>query len=428
LPIAYDATRLFLGPLSRTPRGIDRVDLEYARHFLEQSEEDCCVVLPTIWGIRCFSRDRALRGLARLEELWSERISPDDDAAWQHLKARLQGQAPPGSHWPRDQALAIAGRMTSLLKATGIGFGSSVVSSLAPGTIYLNIGQIGLSMPFLLRWLDRRRDVLPLFMLHDVIPLETPEYVEPSAVKGHAAMVDQTARHAAGLIVTTQTAKAAVQAELQKRRARSLPTLCLPLPVQEIFRRPANADPALAGIPYFVVCGAIEHRKNQLLLMEVWRRLRRRLGPATPHLVVAGSPGWQGNAIKDRLQRSTDVNQHVHVVSGLSTPALHRLISGARGLLMPSLIEGFGLPVVEAGALGTPVVASDIPAHREVAHPATIFVDPIDGPGWEAAVLALSDPAMPPARLSGPYASFTWSEYFVALRGFAREIEATERR
>jgi glycosyltransferase involved in cell wall biosynthesis len=148
------------------------------------------------------------------------------------------------------------------------------------------------------------------------------------------------------------------------------------------------------------------------------------LGAATPHLVIAGSPGWQGATIKDRLQRSTDVNQHIHVVSGLSTPALHRLISGARGLLMPSLIEGFGLPVVEAGALGTPVIASDIPAHREIAHPATIFVDPIDGLGWEAAILT----RMAPMRLAGGQATLTWHDYFVSLMAFFQEIETVGRR
>ncbi len=96
--------------------------------------------------------------------------------------------------------------------------------------------------------------------------------------------------------------------------------------------------------------------------------------------MIVGSPGWQGKSIRDRFERSADLNRHVHVVSGLSTPALHRLLSGARGLLMPSLSEGFGLPVLEAGTLGVPVAASDIPAHREIAPPGTIFVDPIDGP------------------------------------------------
>lgn len=424
MPIAYDATRLFLGPLSWTPRGIDRVDLEYARHVFTQSDDDCYAILPTIWGIRCFPRERVLRGLPRLEELWSETIAPEEDRAWLHLKARLQGHANQSIHRrPSRSPLVLAARMTSLLKATGIGLGHSAVATLPRGTAYLNIGQIGLSMPFLLRWLDRRPDIRSIFMLHDVIPLETPEYVEPSAVTGHAAMVEQTARRASGLVVTTQAARAAVQAQLEKRGAGQLATLALPLPVQDIFRRPASPEPDLADISYFVVCGAIEHRKNHLLLMEVWRRLARRLGPQTPHLVAVGSLGWQGGAIRDKFERSTDVNRYVHLVSGLSTPALHRLIGGARALLMPSLIEGYGLPIVEAGAMGTPVIASDISAHREVASPATVFVDPLDGPGWEAAILEKLRVGTAFASEQG-FEVLTWPDYFVALGAFIDEVKA----
>ncbi len=49
---------------------------------------------------------------------------------------------------------------------------------------------------------------------------------------------------------------------------------------------------------------------------------------------------------------------------------------------MPSFAEGFGLPVAEALQLGTPVLCSDIAAHREIAEGVAEFIDPLDGPGW----------------------------------------------
>jgi glycosyltransferase involved in cell wall biosynthesis len=425
MPIAYDATRLFLGPLSLTPRGIDRVDLAYARHFFERTDEDCWAILPTAWGTRCFPRERVLRGLARLEELWAENRLPGEDRAWTALTPTLGGGGR-SMHRASNGKLALAGRMMSLLKATGFGFGSDPVDTLARDTVYLNVGQIGLVFPILLRWLERRRDVRPLFMLHDVIPLETPEYVSATSVKAHAAMVDQTARYAAGLIVTSRTAQVAIQSELDRRGVSCLPTLALPLPVPAIFREPPDPDPTLAAVPYFVVCGAIEPRKNHLLLLEVWKRLHRKLGSITPHLVIAGSKGWQGDLILDRLRRSGAVSAHIHVVQGLSTPALKQLISGARALLMPSWIEGFGLPVVEAAALGIPVVASDIPAHREVAHPATTFVDPIDGLGWEAAIRTALEGASGQGALPVG-SSFTWPDYFASLSAFIRTIQTDPR-
>ena len=118
---------------------------------------------------------------------------------------------------------------------------------------------------------------------------------------------------------------------------------------------------------------------------------------------------------------------HVDEVSGLSTPGLARLMQGATALLMPSFIEGYGLPLVEAAASGLPVVASVIPVHREVAGGFAQFVDPLDGPGWAGAVAELGDPDSPlratlRARLAG-YAAPTWHAHFArveaALGGIA---------
>lgn len=71
---------------------------------------------------------------------------------------------------------------------------------------------------------------------------------------------------------------------------------------------------------------------------------------------------------------------------GLSTPGLRSLLAGARALLMPSFAEGFGLPVAEALAAGTPVVASEIEAFREVGGGAIDYIDPFNGVGWLQAV------------------------------------------
>lgn len=78
---------------------------------------------------------------------------------------------------------------------------------------------------------------------------------------------------------------------------------------------------------------------------------------------------------------------------GLSTHGLAALMRGATALLMPSFIEGYGLPVVEAAASGLPVVASDIPVHREIGGDFAHLLDPLDGPGWTRAVRSLSEPA-----------------------------------
>ena len=90
---------------------------------------------------------------------------------------------------------------------------------------------------------------------------------------------------------------------------------------------------------------------------------------------------------------------------------------------MPSFAEGFGLPVIEALAVGTPVIASDLPAHREIAGDLAIYRDPTDGPGWLAAVSMFADghgPAAEMRRRVAAYQPATWSQYFLRIERFLK--------
>jgi glycosyltransferase involved in cell wall biosynthesis len=158
-----------------------------------------------------------------------------------------------------------------------------------------------------------------------------------------------------------------------------------PLGLEAQFLAPRGKP--LVAPPYFVSVGTIEPRKNLTFLLTVWRRLAERLGDATPYLVLAGQRGWENESVIDQLERAPAIKRFVHEVSGLTDGELVRLIGGARALLSPSFSEGFNLPVAEALAMGTPVIASDISVHRELAAGAKL-IDPLDGLGWLDAIQA----------------------------------------
>src|SRR6266446_7124071 len=132
-PIAYDTVRLLLGSMAVTPRGIDRVDLRYARFFFETWPGDCVGTLPTPWGVRWYDRQRVLQGLDRLEQLWSETVQSDED----HVLARIKGRLS-GKHEPRHQksgedrrhVLSSASRLLNVLSLNDFSFGGSVVRSV----------------------------------------------------------------------------------------------------------------------------------------------------------------------------------------------------------------------------------------------------------------------------------------------------------
>lgn len=426
VPVAYDMVRMFAGPLVPTPRGIDRVDLGYARHFAESWRGDCGGTLPTPWGIVWFERGRLLKLIDRLEDIWSESRATQEDTGLDDIKMRLAANCLlTARRRGKTNVSEKARRFADLFSAGGLPRGLGRLSAAPQNSIYVNIGHVGLAFPWFLAWLQRRPDVKPVFMLHDMIPLENPEWVSDSGLHHHRHMTANAARYAAALITNSPSARDSVTREMRARGRDDIPVATVPLPVAPIFLEPGQPDQELASHDYFVVCGALEPRKNHALLVNVWRELVRRHGPQAPKLVVVGSPAWGGEAILRLLTRCRDLENHIVLARGLSSPALRRLVSHARGLLMPSHAEGYGLPLIEALCVGTPVIASDLPAHRDVAADYAIYRHPMDGLGWLDAVETLASNTRESETIRRRISSYsppTWPDYFSKIESFLRTL------
>jgi alpha-1,3-rhamnosyl/mannosyltransferase len=125
---------------------------------------------------------------------------------------------------------------------------------------------------------------------------------------------------------------------------------------------------------YLLFAGAIEPRKNLARLLEAFAALQRRRQDVPP-LILVGPPGWRNQEIRDRI---ITAEPHVRYLGYLSQEDMAALMAGCAAFVMPSLYEGFGLPVLEAMASGVPVVTSRGGALEEVAEGAAILVDPQD--------------------------------------------------
>jgi glycosyltransferase involved in cell wall biosynthesis len=126
--------------------------------------------------------------------------------------------------------------------------------------------------------------------------------------------------------------------------------------------------------PYLLYVGRLEEKKNILRLIEAFALLRSQNG-FTGQLVLAGGKGFGYDRI---LQRIVDLGIRDAVVETgwTSETDIAALMQQARVFVFPSLYEGFGIPVLEAMHLGTPVACSAIPALREVAGDAARLFDP----------------------------------------------------
>ncbi len=164
--------------------------------------------------------------------------------------------------------------------------------------------------------------------------------------------------------------------------------------------------------PYVLWIGTQEQRKNVQAVLDAFARVGRRrpeLG-----LVLHGPNGWLGNEVAEGLERRGIADRTVVSEGRLSHSALTALYTGAEVFVYPSLYEGFGLPVLEAMACGTPVVTSDQSALPECVGDAGLLVDPLDHDALADAIeRVLGDPRLA-AELGDAgmlrASSFTWSE------------------
>ncbi|HEX2037711.1 MAG TPA: glycosyltransferase family 1 protein [Chloroflexota bacterium] len=126
--------------------------------------------------------------------------------------------------------------------------------------------------------------------------------------------------------------------------------------------------------PFFVFVGTIEPRKN---LESAFRALASLPAGERPRLLVVGAPGWGAGPIQ-ALPATLGIEKEVRFLGRLPTPQVATLYRRALALVYPSLLEGFGLPVLEAMASGAPVIAADRSSIPEVAGDAAVLVEPTD--------------------------------------------------
>jgi glycosyltransferase involved in cell wall biosynthesis len=125
--------------------------------------------------------------------------------------------------------------------------------------------------------------------------------------------------------------------------------------------------------PYLLYLGTIQPRKNLIRLIDAY------LGTRTEHqLVLAGKLGWLSEPIISHVEGlDADDRKRIRVPGYIAREDKNALITAAGALVFPSLYEGFGFPLIEANACGTPVLASNSSSLPEIAGDAALLVDPL---------------------------------------------------
>ena len=405
--IVLDISRLLGLAWHGQPSGVDRVEIAHARHWRGLPSHNVTFVAQSPWGWFAALPDGFARSLLMEADAV---VAPGKEGGLARFRAmaaaaisrKLWG----GGRW------ALAQRLNQKKDSIFL-----VISHRAVHKEAAIAGVVAAGARF-----------VP--MLHDLIPLTYPEYCRPHSSVQHEQRLRVISALAAGVVTPTHHVAWEFQSRLRAMGLAQPPVqavglgLDLPAAVPNFLRAPpihARTD----AKPYFLMLGTIEPRKNHLLALQIWREFARGGGAGHPRLLIVGRRGWENEGVFRMLER-TDFAGLVEECGRLPDPEVAALLRGATALLAPSYTEGYGIPVAEALACGTPVLASDIPPVHEVGGDVPEYLHPADFVGWSEAVRAVAQPggAVRHAQMQrmAAWNAPRWDHHFQAMERFLEKL------
>lgn len=261
-----------------------------------------------------------------------------------------------------------------------------------------------------------------LLTVHDLSFVRAPETASPGLKRYLDAVVPRSARRTDHILADSQATKDDLIAlyGLPPEKITVLLSGVNPrfAPVHDpALLAAARAKYGIGDAPFVLAVGTVQPRKNYERLMQALAGLPPELGDV--HLVIAGGMGWLQGPIYKAVE-TLRLRERVHFIGFADDADLPALYSAARGVAFPSLYEGFGLPILEAMACGTPVLTSNISSLAEVAGDDAVLVDPLSAEAIRAGLVRLlTDEALRGRLIAKGFErakAFTWERAARQLR------------
>lgn len=276
-----------------------------------------------------------------------------------------------------------------------------------------------------------RRGTPALLTVHDLSFVRDPESAAPTLRAYLNTVVPRSVARADHILADSQATRNDL---LELYRAPADKVSVLYSGVDPVFQ-PVTDPAALAAVrakydlgtaPFIFSVSTLQPRKNHVRLIQAFAALSQSLD-ASLQLVIAGGKGWLYDSIFAEVERR-GLQERVRFPGFVADADLPALYSAARVLAYPSLYEGFGLPLLEAMACGTPVVTSTASCLPEVAGDAALLVDPFDVPALASALeRTIADEALRAGLIARGFArarAFTWEAAARQLIDLYRRLSA----
>lgn len=252
-----------------------------------------------------------------------------------------------------------------------------------------------------------------LLTVHDLSFVKVPETASPSLKRYLDSVVPKSIARAHHILADSQATKDDIT-DIYGTSSEKITVLYSGVDVR--FTRDTSKGETIrrkyglpSSRPYILSVGTVQPRKNYTRLIDSLAQLRS--GGHDVCLVIAGGKGWLDDPIYTGIQ-SSGMTDYVHMIGFADDADLPGLYSNAICTAFPSLYEGFGLPILESMACGTPVLTSNVSSLPEVAGDAALVTDPYDIDALTAGLERLiADPQLRDMLITRGYERvrhFTW--------------------
>jgi glycosyltransferase involved in cell wall biosynthesis len=268
----------------------------------------------------------------------------------------------------------------------------STLYAPSPGSVFLTLGAFW-NDPHRLQQnkLLKGKDVIIGIMVHDLFPIELPDYCEEGSVQRFESSFLEGMRYWDFVLTNSSFTAESCLNHLRSRGLTTIPVVGVPL--AHSFRRAGHdgagrLPPSYEGRlerPFVLSVGTVEPRKNHISLIDAWSRLHA-TRPDLPTLLIVGRRGWKSEATMARLEATGLLGDKILWVENISDSELEALYGACLFTVFPSLAEGWGLPIGESLIHGKVCVTSNRTAMPEVGGSCAVYVPPTDLNAMAAAI------------------------------------------
>ena len=218
-----------------------------------------------------------------------------------------------------------------------------------------------------------------MLTIHALIPLVHPEWFSnPNTIVFFEEVLRESAQKADKVIADSHSTKDDILHFYEIDECKVEVVHLAPNP---LFSKPPDVEgpskilPFSTGRPYFLSVSTFEPRKNLVRTIKAYEVFRNQDKSIDPLLILVGKKGWKSEELNEALERS-QYKESIVITGFVDDKTLISIYQNSLAFLYPSLYEGFGLPVLEAMACGTPVITSDCSSLIEIAKDCALCCNP----------------------------------------------------